>query len=58
MREYAIYKGDEFITIGTAKECAKELGVKSETIRWLSTPAAKKRQGKNSLIVVKMENSI
>ena len=56
MREYAVYKGEEFITIGTADECAKELGVKSETIRWLSTPTAQKRQGENSLVVVKMEN--
>ena len=58
MREYAVYKGEEFVTIGTAEECAKELGIKSETIRWLSTPTAKKRQGKNSLVVVKMENGI
>ena len=58
MREYAVYKGEEFITIGTADECAKELGVKSETIRWLSTPTAQKRQGENSIVVVKMEDEI
>lgn len=58
MREYAVYKGDEFVTISTADECAKELGVKLETIKWLCTPTAKKRQGKNSIVVVKMEDEI
>jgi len=41
--EYAIYKGDDLLVIGTARECAKQLGVHEETIRWLSTPAARRR---------------
>lgn len=42
-REYAIYKGDEFITIGTARECAEQLGVSQDTIRFYSSPAYAKR---------------
>ena len=45
---YAVYKGDEFITVGTALECARELGVKEETIRYKSMPSYKRRIAKNS----------
>ena len=34
MKEYALYNDDEFITIGTTKEIADELGVK-EHLDWL-----------------------
>lgn len=58
--EYAVYRGEEFITIGTAKECADETGVIAKSIRWLSTPIAKKRQAnrkmKNGLVVLRLEH--
>lgn len=58
--EYAVYRGEEFITIGTAKECADETGVSAKSIRWLSTPTAKKRQAnrkvKNGLVVLRLEH--
>jgi len=41
--EYAVYKGDDLLAIGTDKECAQELGVTPKYIRWMTTPAAKKR---------------
>lgn len=40
---YAVYKGDEFITLGTAEECAKELGVQVEYIQWMTSPTCRKR---------------
>lgn len=42
MKEYALYDGDEFITIGTAKEIADELGVKETTIKRLRCPSVQK----------------
>lgn len=33
MKEYAVYKDDEFITIGTLKEIAKYLGVSYSSIK-------------------------
>ncbi|MBU8568855.1 hypothetical protein KM914_21045 [Virgibacillus pantothenticus] len=42
-QEYAVYKGDELLCIGTKEECAKELGVQPEYIYWLTTPTAKRR---------------
>ncbi|KRG09873.1 MULTISPECIES: hypothetical protein [Staphylococcus] len=34
--EYVIYKGDEVVCHGTRKECADMLGVKEDTITYLS----------------------
>ena len=53
-KEYAMYQGDDFIDIGTAKELAPRLGVKESTIRWYSTPAAQKRAGKNAITAVRI----
>lgn len=46
MKEYAVYKGEELLCMGTAKECAAKLNVKPSSIRWLTYPAAKKRLSK------------
>lgn len=58
--DYAVYKGDEFICLGTAKECAAYLGVKPESIQYLTTPTYKKRLEKrwtrDPLIAFKIED--
>jgi hypothetical protein len=41
--EYACYKGDVFVCMGTAKECADYLGIKEKTFRWYLNPAYHKR---------------
>jgi len=41
--EFAVYKGDTFKFIGTAKECAERLEVKVDTILFQSTPVYRKR---------------
>lgn len=43
MNEYALYKGDELIKIGTIKEIAEHEGVKEDTIKFYKTPVYKKR---------------
>lgn len=42
MKVYALYNDDKFITIGTTKEIADELGVKETTIKKLNCPSIKK----------------
>lgn len=37
-KEYALYKGDMLLAIGTAKELAKEFGVKVATIHFYKSP--------------------
>lgn len=54
-RIYAIYKGDNFIFEGTAKECANYLGVKEKTIHFYNTPSNKKRNKKSRTIAIIIE---
>lgn len=41
--EYAFYKGDELVIIGTVDEIAEKLNIKTRSVRWYSTPSARKR---------------
>ncbi|MGG4267401.1 hypothetical protein [Peribacillus simplex] len=59
--EYAVYKGDEFICLGTARECANYLGVKISTIRFLLSPAylkriEKRQESNDQLIAFKVDD--
>ncbi|HFI0151143.1 TPA: hypothetical protein ACGO3A_002038 [Streptococcus suis] len=42
-KEYALYKGDKLLAIGTAKELAEKFGVKVATIHFYKSPAYLKR---------------
>lgn len=42
-REYALYKGEDIITMGTLDEIADELGVKRESVAYYRYPIYKKR---------------
>lgn len=56
--QYSVYKGDEFIFIGTLDEVAERLGVSTKSVKWMATPAAKKRAdkpGSTKMIVEKVE---
>lgn len=56
-KDYAIYRGDEFITLGSAEFCAKQLGVKPETIRWLTSHAnALRNVGGNRIEAIVIED--
>lgn len=42
-KEYALYKGDKLLAIGTAKNLAEQFGVKVSTIHFYKSPAYIKR---------------
>jgi hypothetical protein len=59
--DYAVYKGEELLCIGTIKECAEHLGVKRETIRYYTYPAymrrlAKRKRARNYITVTKLDD--
>ena len=62
MTEYALYKGDELLHIGTAEEIAEKQGVKRETVTFYATNSYKERLKKrgildgNVLIAIKLED--
>lgn len=51
LQEYALYKGEEVLCIGTAKECASKLGLKENTIRWYSNEVAQERNKSGNRII-------
>lgn len=40
---YVVYKGDDVLCVGSARECAEALGVKVETVCFYASPAWKRR---------------
>lgn len=54
-REYALYKGDELIMIGTVEEIAKHQGVKESTIHFYHSPTYKKRT-KNGYVLKRIDD--
>ena len=51
---YAIYKGDDFLALGTADELAEQLGVKPDTVRWWSYPTAQARNKGNARTAIRL----
>ncbi|MCK3935693.1 hypothetical protein HCC45_05025 [Streptococcus suis] len=45
-KEYALYKGDKLLAIGTAKELAERFGVKVSTIHFYKSPTYQANQQK------------
>lgn len=52
---YALYKGDKYLMDGTIYPIAKAQGCKESSVRFLGTPAYRRRTNENSLRLVKME---
>lgn len=52
---YAVYKGDEFLFMGTIEEIAKHFNVKKETVYFWTTPAQKRRAKSRMKIAIKIE---
>ena len=42
-QEYALYKGDKLLSVGTISEIAEEMGVKRDTILYYRRPVYQKR---------------
>lgn len=57
--EYALYKGDKFMDVGTASYLANEFGVTTKTIKFLASPSALKRRRKgeesNTMVCVRID---
>ena len=57
--DFAIYKGDEFLFVGTKYECAAYMGMRAEDIQYYSTPAMFKRNSakENAIIIIRLERN-
>jgi len=58
-KEYALYKGEQLLIIGTIKEIAQNQNVKERTILYYQTPAYLRRNEKsymkNYKVLVKLD---
>lgn len=43
MKEYAIYKGERLLFVGTTEECAEHFGVTKKTVHYWASSINKKR---------------
>ena len=56
MTEYAMYRGYQFIDLGTVAYLAEKYHKKKKSLKILATPSAHKRSAKNSLLLYRIEN--
>lgn len=56
MKEYALYKGDKFIDIGTKEYLANLLNVRKKTIEFYASPTQLKRNRDNCYVVVRIDD--
>ena len=52
---YALWRGDELLMIGTAFEIAEKLVIKPKTVRWLASPAAKRRDNGKHMVAERID---
>lgn len=63
MNEYIVYKGDDFVCIGTAEEVAEHMGWLVKTVHWYTMPTykrriAKRKNARNYITVEKLEDDL
>ncbi len=57
MKDYAMYKGEDILAIGTIAEIAKHLSVKESTVKFYGTPSYQKRiRGDKAKILIELED--
>lgn len=58
--EYAMYKGEECLAIGTSNEICKQMNIKMQTFQYYRTNAYKdrinNRVSRNARIIIKLED--
>ena len=56
MTEYAMYKGDRFIDLGTLTYLSEKYHKKQKTLKFLATPSAHKRSTNKSLLLYRIND--
>ena len=56
MTEYAMYKGDRFIDLGTLSYLAQKYHKRADSLKFLSYPAAHRKNRGNRLLLYKIED--
>lgn len=51
---WAVYRGDDLLMLGTAGEVCRRFGWKYSTLRWLSTPANRRRDHGKRIVTINL----
>lgn len=54
VKEYALYKGDELLAMGTKREIAEQLGISVDTVTLYGTPSHARRISENGRRLIKL----
>ncbi|AZF92419.1 host nuclease inhibitor [Streptococcus phage CHPC930] len=54
VKEYALYKGDELLAMGTKSEIAKQLGISVRSVTCYGTPSYAKRTSENARRLIEL----
>lgn len=54
VKEYALYKGEALLAMGTKREIAKQLGVSASTVGYYGTPVYARRTSENGRRLVEI----
>lgn len=54
VKEYALYKGEELLAMGTKREIAERLGVSASTIGYYGTPVYARRTSDNGRRLIEL----
>ena len=53
-KEYALYKGEELLAMGTKREIAEQLGVSTSTVGYYGTPVYARRTSGNGRRLIEL----
>lgn len=56
MKEYALYKGEECLAIGTIKEIAEKLKIKEDTVKFYGMKSYKERTTEKNRRLIVLES--
>ena len=54
IKEFALYKGDELLAMGTKREIAEKLGISVRSVTCYGTPSYAKRTSENARRLVEL----
>lgn len=54
-KEWALYKGEDLLSMGTVKEIAEDMNIQERSVHFYKTPTYKKRDKGNRRVLVSLE---
>lgn len=56
MKEYALYKGEELLALGTIREIARQLNIKENTVRRYGSPSQAEKNSRSGIVLITLDD--